>query len=111
MSWLEDLIPGPVVAVSSDYPVPECNGIVVAVTDASDTINITLPLAPILGQLVIVKSLLSSVSPPAITIAGNGQTIDGVSSYSLLAPLGSVGLVYTGSGWGVLWTYGSIPVG
>ncbi len=105
MSWLEDFLPGPVVARTSSYTVPPCNGQVIMVGTLGAGITITLPAEPVLGQLVAVKR--TGAFDNTITIDGNGKTIDGTATLSALLShnRAAVWLCYNGSAWSVLSSY------
>lgn len=60
---------------------------------------ITLPAAPSSGQTLIVKKIDSTAN--AISIAGNGKTIDGLASYTISAQWNSITLTYNGTTWDI----------
>ena len=86
--WLEEYAPGPVVRRSASYTVPACNGQCVIVGALSAACVITLPAAPVLGQIVIVKR--AGASDYALTVSGNGARIDGAASMALAMASSSV---------------------
>lgn len=101
-SWLDEFVPGPVIVRSVSYAVPPCNGQVVIVSSLSAAITITLPAAPVTGQIVVVKRATAQTT--TITIAGNGKLIDGVSYKTLTIAWESCWLAYTGEVWAVIGT-------
>lgn len=64
--------------------------------------TLTLPVSPYSGQILIVKK--TDASANAVTISGNGKTIDGSSSVSIATQYQSLTLQYdpTSSGWIVI---------
>lgn len=70
---------------------------------AAGPLTMTLPLAPITGQVYTIKNLGTSLC----TVAGNGKNIDGSASYTGLATTGNdVGLHYDGVQWRTKWVPG-----
>lgn len=103
VGWLESFVPGPVVLRTSAYTVPACNGQVVVVGSLGAACTITLPEAPITGQIVIVKR--AGAEDEMLTVSGNGKLIDGGATYAVSGDSGCVWLCYSGSAWCVLSTY------
>lgn len=67
-------------------------------------VTVTLPPSPATAQMVIVKDSAGNAddSSNAITIAGNGNNIDGNASISIRNAYGSFTLMFTGSVWNVV---------
>lgn len=65
--------------------------------------TITLPAAPTTGQLHVVKDTTGNASNATpITIAGNGNNIDGNASIEIRRNYGSFTLVYNGTEWNII---------
>jgi hypothetical protein len=67
--------------------------------------TLTLPVAPVVGELVIVKDYDGSLATHNIIINGNGQLIDGAATYTMTllesGLKGSVTVIYDGVNWGI----------
>lgn len=61
---------------------------------------VTLLAAPTTGQMMFFKKIDSSTN--AITINGNGKTIDGAASVTLSAQWNAIGLIYNGTTWDIV---------
>jgi hypothetical protein len=81
--------------LSSDYIVSVNAGVLNAIT-------IVLPSSPIIGRTLIVKDDGINASVNNITIDGNGNTIDGGSTFTMNFELQSIMLTYNGTEWMVL---------
>jgi hypothetical protein len=69
--------------------------------DATDgAFTVTLLASPIQGQMIFFKKIDSSSN--AITINGNGKTIDGAASYTLSAQWNAIALIYNGTTWDIV---------
>ena len=66
----------------------------------SGAFAVTLLAAPTSGQMMFFKKIDSSTN--AITINGNGKTIDGAVSVTLAAQWNSIGLIYNGTTWDIV---------
>lgn len=64
--------------------------------------TITLPVSPIVGDTYIIKDTVGEAFTNNITISGNGNNIDGSSTYLIAANYATVGFVYTGTQWSVI---------
>ena len=106
-SWLEDLVPGPVVRRSSSYAVPACNGQIVIVDALGAGITITLPAVPVVGQIVVVKHAAEDAY--SVSIDGNGKMIDGLSFRTLTGAYACAWLCFNGSTWSILGTFVVLP--
>lgn len=67
--------------------------------DAPKAFLVELPAGPIEGDIVEVFDSSGTASTFAITIDGNGKTIDGGASSSISADFGSTSLRYDGAAW------------
>ena len=86
---------GPYTVVGSDR--------VIMVGTLSSTLTINLPASPTVGQSIFIKDQKGSAQAHFITIAGNGNTIDGNANYTLNVNYASVQLVYGSSGfWSIV---------
>ena len=75
-------------------------GFVRAENNTSAPITITLPASPTAGQTVTIKDMLGNAGNWAITVAGNGQTIEGMATLVISFNYGWLDLIYTGVQWG-----------
>ncbi len=84
----------PYTALPSDYII-FCNSI-------TGTITVNLPSAPVTGQTYSITDFAGSAGTFNITVSGNGNTINGLTSYTIGANYGSVQVVFDSaspSGW------------
>jgi hypothetical protein len=75
---------------------------VIAVGSLSGTITIYMPSTPNNGDAYDIKDTLGSAATYNITIDGNGNNIDGVSTYVMTINYQSATLVWTGANWSLL---------
>jgi hypothetical protein len=88
--------------VTTNYPVVSSDRIIMVGT-LSSNITITLPASPTVGQTLFIKDQKSSAQAHFITIAGNGNTIDGNANYIMNVNYEGVQLVYGSSGfWSIV---------
>lgn len=68
------------------------------------SIEIDLPIGPVANQQVVIKDRDGNAGggPNAITIDGNGNTIDGNTAITITKAYGSFTLVYNGTEWNIL---------
>lgn len=62
-------------------------------------VDITLPATPEEHKKYTVKDKSGSASTNAITVKGNGNTIDGMSTLIINSNFGSIDFIYDGSDW------------
>jgi hypothetical protein len=89
----------PVKNVSSNYQVLPTDMVINVVSAPA---GITLEAAPVLGHMVVVKDATGTALTNNITISGNGQLIDGLSSFIINMNYLSISLIYTPSGWSII---------
>jgi hypothetical protein len=100
---------GRLVIRSNDADVPLVPGaaedVYIFLRNLSAQRTVTLPAAPTVGQIVVVKDEDGSLAAFDIVIAGNGNTIDGAASYTMTLAKdglkGAVQLVWQGAGWSI----------
>lgn len=92
-------------AVDVDAPIIGTLSTAVFVTAMTADRTVTLPVAPIAGEVVKVKDGDGSLAAHNIIVSGNGKNIDGAATFTMSAfPLGTFGaieLVYNGASWGI----------
>jgi len=62
-------------------------------------ITITLPAVPATNRIIVIKDESGTAMATPITVAGNGQNIDGLASITLNQNYASENLYYNGSSW------------
>ena len=67
---------------------------------SSSAVTITLPSSPSTGQLYTITKNDSSAN--AVTVDGNGKTINGSTSHTLSSQYDKVRIIYTGTEWRVV---------
>ena len=67
--------------------------------------SVTLPSAPPLNSLVMVKK--NDAGTNVVTVSGNGKTIDGAATYALSTQNASVTVLYDGSNWQITASVGA----
>lgn len=72
-------------------------GELVTVNATAGAVTINLPAEPVTGSSITVKK--TDASGNAVTINGNGFTIDGAATQALAAQWNSQTMVYTGAAW------------
>jgi hypothetical protein len=80
------------VLVTDDY---------LAITTLAAPFTITMPANPISGDTYQIKDTTGNAGTSNVTIAGNGNNIDGASSFVLTSAYASVTLTYTGTQWSI----------
>jgi hypothetical protein len=75
---------------------------IIAVGTTSAGITVTLPASPTAGDAFDVKDTVGLAATNNITISGNGNDIDGASTFVISTNYGSVTLVFNGSEWNIL---------
>lgn len=64
---------------------------------------ITLPAAPVIGRHYVIKDGFGLITlPTAVTIVGNGTTIDGNATIQMVAAYASVDLIHNGQQWNIV---------
>jgi len=66
-------------------------------TAGAGGITVTLPAAPVVGQLIAVKKVDAGVG--VVTVAGNGATIDGAASQPLTNQLDGILIHFASPNW------------
>lgn len=99
--------PGVVSRVNNaNFDVPDTANRAVFLRALTADRTVLLPVAPIVGESLVVKDEDGSLALHNIVINGNGQTIDGNPTYTMTAAqngvFGSVTLVFQGAGWSVI---------
>jgi hypothetical protein len=93
------IVPG----ITSNTPITSLVDQILLVGTLSSNITITLPVSPVIGQIIFIKDQKGSAGSHPITIAGNSNTIDGNASYVLNVSYESVQLVYGSLGaWSIV---------
>lgn len=75
---------------------------VIIVGSLSSTVTITLPALPSAGDTYIIKDQGGSANSFNIVISGNGNNIDGASTYTLNAKYESVTVVFANGSWSII---------
>jgi len=80
------------VLVTDDY---------LAITTLAAPFTITMPANPVSGDTYQIKDTTGNAATSNVTIAGNGNNIDGAASFVLTSAYASVTLTYTGTQWSI----------
>lgn len=83
----------PYLALPTDYAI-------MVNSSAPHTIN--LPVSPVTGREYVIKDISGNSGANAITVEGNGKTIDGQTSYTIQQNYGFVELIYNGTEWNII---------
>ncbi len=75
---------------------------IIAVGAISGPITVSLEASPALGHIVVVKDVFGSAATHNITISGNGNNIDGASTFVVNLSFTSITLAWTGSQWSII---------
>jgi hypothetical protein len=73
----------------------------IAVTTLTSAFTITLPASPTIGDSYQIKDTTGNALAFNVTIAGNGNTIDGLTNFVLAQPYAAATFTYTGVQWSV----------
>lgn len=90
-----------VIAVTSNYNVLTTDNII-AVGTITASITITLPSGPSTGDTYFIKDTKGLSGTFNITVSGNGNTIDGFSTYVVANNYASIALVFGPTSWMVM---------
>lgn len=85
---------------SYPYLVQPSDSFIVVNTSSARTINLMHPAQA--GFKVIIKDGTGMANANAITIQGNGSTIDSASEYVIADTYGSVVLIFNGTEWNII---------
>jgi len=72
------------------------------ITTISAPFTITLPATPTAGHVFTIKDASGTASLNAVTLAGNGHTIDGSSTFPINQNYESINIVYNGTSWSII---------
>ena len=75
---------------------------IVVVTTNPGSLTMTMPASPATGDIYTIKDGVGNASSLAISIAGNGNNIDGSSTFSLAVNYGAVMLIFNSSQWNII---------
>jgi hypothetical protein len=95
---------GGVTVESSDYVI-DVNKTVPATT------TVTLPASPTTSRSIIVKDGAGNAATYNITISGNGKTIDGSATYVINRNNEAIEIIYNGTEWNIITSYGTANAG
>jgi hypothetical protein len=87
-----------VIIITGDYSI-ELTDTVISVGSISGTVNVTLPNNPTVGQTFVIKDGRGNAATHNITINGNGNMIDGASTYIIAVNYESVTAVWDSGMW------------
>lgn len=75
---------------------------VIIVGAIASSITITLPSGPTAGDIYTIKDQLGNAATNNIIVSGNGNNIDGVSSYTMNANYQSITVVFANGTWSII---------
>jgi hypothetical protein len=87
--------------ISANYSVVT-NDQLIAVDGTSGSITVTLPSSPAVGTRYIIKDQNGLATTNNIIISGNGNNIDGSSTFTIDENYGSITVVFANSRWGII---------
>lgn len=93
-----------VLTASASTPIAVGSGSdeVVLVGTLGAPITVNLPASPFAGQYVVVKDAAGTAASWSVTVAGNGNNIDGAANQPISTNYGRLSLIYSGSQWHVI---------
>lgn len=86
---------------TSNYSVAASDEIIV-IGSITGTITITLPSSPTAGDIYTIKDQGGNAGNYGIIISGNGNNIDGSSTYTMNSNYQSVNVIYANSSWNII---------
>ena len=72
------------------------------VDSTSNAVTITLPAAPQLGKTYTIADVTGQAPTHNITVAGNGKTILGSSTFVISGPYNTLTITYNGTNWSII---------
>jgi hypothetical protein len=89
---------------TSNYTIVPIDDII-AIGNLNSNITITLPSVPNLGDQYTVKDVVGTLGNYKVTLSGDGYFIDGASDKVLAQAFAACTVTFTGTQWGVTWSY------
>ena len=87
--------------VTSTYPIVVSDDYI-AITTLSAPFTITLPSNPVNGDEYVVKDTTGNAAVSNVTVSGNGNNIDGASTFLLSQPYAGATFTFAGAQWSVI---------